>query len=63
VPTVGRNRISDINKKKPVPISLGELHIVLLDELQDLFGMNRSKMIQKLIEDGYNLYIKNIINK
>jgi hypothetical protein len=55
-----RYKVSDKKRAAPIPISLRPKHIEMLKALEMSKKTNRSALIQALIEEAYNLYIKDI---
>jgi len=55
-----RYKLSDKKRSVPVPISLRPKHVEMLKALELTKRKNRSALIQEMIEEKYNLYIKEI---
>jgi hypothetical protein len=50
---MGRLKIVGERKALNIPLSLRPKHKLMLDELEKIFCLNRSKIVQKLIEEAY----------
>lgn len=50
---MGRLKIVGERKALNIPLSLRPKHKLMLEELERIFSMNRSKVVQKLIEEAY----------
>lgn len=55
---MSRRKKSEEEKAKPVPISFKHQHLVMLTELTRCFKKNRSRILQKLVEDAYYIYLQ-----
>ena len=50
---MSRLKLRDNRKAQSVPLSLMPKHVVMLEELVSFYRKNRSKVVQKLIEEAY----------
>ena len=57
---MGKLKISEKKKARPIPISFKPQHLLMLDELTKYRRTNRSRLIQLLIEADYNQMIQTI---
>ena len=57
---MGKLKLADDKKSRPLPISLKPKHIQMLAELEKYMRKNRSRIIQILVEREYEQKIKSI---
>ena len=55
---MGKLKLSDAKKARPIPISLKPKHLLMLADLENYQRNNRSRIIQMLIEREYNKMVE-----
>ena len=58
---MGKLKLAEGKRARPIPISLKPKHLLMLSELEKYMRRSRSRIVQMLVEQTYDKKIRNMV--